>query len=93
MLYYYYVKLSGNRKLNALTNQGRYELAILIEDSENNKTFSRYDFFKIGNGASNYKLSIGEYSGTAGNILQITSSCIVRQIILNTELVRFEACP
>lgn len=59
---------SGNSKLNAITSQGRYELLILLEDEENNKAFARYDLFKIDNAISNYKLSIGEYSGTAGKI-------------------------
>lgn len=43
-------------------------MVILKEDFYNNKTFSRYDFFKIGDRTSKYKLSIGEYSGTAGKI-------------------------
>ncbi|CAC5360266.1 unnamed protein product [Mytilus coruscus] len=55
----------GNSKLNAITSQGRYELLVLLEDEKQNRAFARYDFFKIGNAISNYKLSIGEYSGTA----------------------------
>ncbi|XP_076108952.1 fibrinogen-like protein 1 [Mytilus galloprovincialis] len=56
----------GNSKLNAISSQGRYELLILLEDEKNKRELARYDFFKIGNSISNYKLSIGEYSGTAG---------------------------
>lgn len=64
----------GNSKLNAITGQGRYELLILLEDEMNKRAFARYDFFKIGNAISNYKLSIGEYSGTAGNGLESTNN-------------------
>ncbi|VDI81359.1 Hypothetical predicted protein, partial [Mytilus galloprovincialis] len=64
----------GNSKLHALTDQGRYEMVILKEDFYNNKTFSRYDFFKIGDRTSKYKLSIGEYSGTAGNKIEMNNS-------------------
>ncbi|CAC5360262.1 Fibrinogen-like protein 1,Fibrinogen-like protein A,Ficolin-1-B,Ficolin-1-A,Ficolin-2,Tenascin-R,Ficolin-1,Fibrinogen C domain-containing protein 1 [Mytilus coruscus] len=59
----------GNSNLYIITDQGRYELMVMIEDFKNNKAFARYTSFKIGNVFSNYKLSIGEYSGTAGNSL------------------------
>ncbi|XP_071178131.1 fibrinogen-like protein 1 isoform X2 [Mytilus edulis] len=60
----------GNSYINIITAQGRYELMVMIEDFKNSKAFARYSSFKISDGFSNYKLSIGEYSGTAGNSLQ-----------------------
>ncbi|XP_052072294.1 fibrinogen-like protein A isoform X2 [Mytilus californianus] len=59
----------GNSNLYIITDQGRYELMVMIEDFKNNKAFARYNSFKIGGVFSNYKLSIGGYSGTAGNSL------------------------
>ncbi|CAC5360265.1 Fibrinogen-like protein A,Ryncolin-2,Ryncolin-4,Techylectin-5B,Angiopoietin-2,Ficolin-1-A,Ficolin-2,Ryncolin-1,Tenascin-R,Ryncolin-3,Ficolin-1 [Mytilus coruscus] len=60
----------GNSKLYIITDQGRYELMVMIEDFKNNKAFARYKSFKIGDVFSNYKLSIEGYSGTAGNSLR-----------------------
>ncbi|XP_052072296.1 fibrinogen-like protein A isoform X3 [Mytilus californianus] len=64
----------GNSNLYIITDQGRYELMVMIEDFKNNKAFARYNSFKIGGVFSNYKLSIGGYSGTAGNILEKNSN-------------------
>ncbi|CAG2202173.1 Tenascin-R,Ficolin-3,Fibrinogen C domain-containing protein 1,Ficolin-2,Fibroleukin,Fibrinogen-like protein 1,Tenascin,Ficolin-1 [Mytilus edulis] len=60
----------GNSKLYIITDQGRYELMVMIEDFKNNTAFARYKSFKIGDVFSNYKLSIEGYSGTAGNSLR-----------------------
>lgn len=60
----------GNSNLNIITQQGRYELMVIIEDFRNNRAFARYHSFKLGDEYSNYKLFTGKYSGTAENILE-----------------------
>ncbi|XP_070538830.1 fibrinogen C domain-containing protein 1-like [Ptychodera flava] len=59
----------GNDRLYTLTNQRRYELRIDLEDFDNENRFAKYDNFIIGDEFSKYKLTLGEYSGTAGDSL------------------------
>ncbi|CAC5379154.1 unnamed protein product [Mytilus coruscus] len=66
----------GNSKLNAITAQGRYEMMVLIDNFINIETFARYDFFKIGDKTSNYKLSIKGYSGTAAQNMSYTGNSL-----------------
>ncbi|KFB48727.1 AGAP012000-PA-like protein [Anopheles sinensis] len=59
----------GLEKLHAMTKLGRYELFVLLEDFEGNSTYALYDEFKIGSEEEKYKLTVGKYSGTAGDSL------------------------
>ncbi|XP_066284665.1 uncharacterized protein [Branchiostoma lanceolatum] len=53
-----------------LTNQRNYTLRIDMEDWEDNSAWARYDVFKVGGEWTYYQLSIGNYSGTAGDGFQ-----------------------
>ncbi|XP_013400765.1 microfibril-associated glycoprotein 4-like [Lingula anatina] len=59
----------GNDLINLLTNQGRYELRVDMEDATGVKAYARYDNFAISSERTNYQLTIGGYSGNAGDSL------------------------
>ena len=59
----------GLCKLHQLTQSGSWVLRVDFEDFEGNSAYmyAIYNSFHIGDVASNYSLSIGSYSGTAGD--------------------------
>ncbi|GFS20568.1 ficolin-1 [Elysia marginata] len=58
----------GNQRIHTLTSRQPHELMITLKYKGVVK-FAHYDSFALGNETSNYKLSIGGYSGTAGDSL------------------------
>ncbi|XP_077981303.1 fibrinogen C domain-containing protein 1-like [Glandiceps talaboti] len=61
----------GNDNIYRLTNQGRqYELRVDLEDFDNNTAYAEYTQFSITDEADNYTLSLGDYSGNAGDSLR-----------------------
>ena len=50
-----------------MTTQQSWELLILIQDFNDETAYAKYDTFYIGDAASNYRLTIAGYSGTAGD--------------------------
>ncbi|CAC5413293.1 Fibrinogen-like protein A,Ryncolin-4,Angiopoietin-related protein 7,Ficolin-3,Ficolin-1-B,Ficolin-2,Ryncolin-1,Tenascin-R,Fibrinogen-like protein 1,Ficolin-1,Fibrinogen C domain-containing protein 1-A,Tenascin-X,Tenascin-N,Ryncolin-3,Fibrinogen C domain-containing protein 1,Ryncolin-2,Angiopoietin-related protein 6,Techylectin-5B,Angiopoietin-related protein 2,Ficolin-1-A,Tenascin,Fibrinogen C domain-containing protein 1-B [Mytilus coruscus] len=60
----------GNRKINELTSTGKHELRIDLTDFVGNTGFAKYSTFFVGNGSSNYKLTVGGYSGSLGDSLK-----------------------
>lgn len=60
----------GLNKLHALTSLGEpQELYVILEDFEGNKAYARYGEFKIKSENENFNLTVGQYSGTAGDSL------------------------
>ncbi|VDI57462.1 Hypothetical predicted protein [Mytilus galloprovincialis] len=59
----------GNKHVHRLTSSGTYELRINLTDKKNNKKYATYTTFVVGDAASQYKLTIGGYSGDAGDSL------------------------
>ncbi|VDI46720.1 Hypothetical predicted protein, partial [Mytilus galloprovincialis] len=57
----------GNKHIHSLTSSGKCELKIDLTDLANTKKFAVYKTFLVGDAASKYKLTIGEYSGNAGD--------------------------
>lgn len=49
-----------------LTANGTYELRVDLTDRSNRMTYALYKKFIVGDENSQYKLTINEYSGTAG---------------------------
>ncbi|CAC5362194.1 Ryncolin-4,Angiopoietin-related protein 7,Angiopoietin-related protein 1,Ficolin-1-B,Techylectin-5A,Ficolin-2,Ryncolin-1,Tenascin-R,Fibrinogen-like protein 1,Angiopoietin-1,Tenascin-X,Fibrinogen C domain-containing protein 1-A,Ryncolin-3,Tenascin,Fibrinogen C domain-containing protein 1,Ryncolin-2,Angiopoietin-related protein 6,Angiopoietin-related protein 2,Ficolin-1-A,Ficolin-1,Fibrinogen C domain-containing protein 1-B,Angiopoietin-4 [Mytilus coruscus] len=60
----------GNEHIYKLTSRGSYQLRITLEDWNGDTRYATYNTFSLGNEASGYKLTIGEYSGTAGDSMK-----------------------
>jgi len=61
---------AGLDNIHALTSGQRYTLRIDMEDWVGNKRYAEYDNFKVGSEHENYILhSVGQYSGTAGQLV------------------------
>lgn len=56
----------GNRNIHALTSQRRCQLRIDLEDFTGITRYAVYSTFSIDDADSKYKLTIGGYTGTAG---------------------------
>ncbi|CAH1255603.1 TNR [Branchiostoma lanceolatum] len=62
----------GLDHMTKLTQQGAYQLMVEMEDFDDAKATAMYKEFKVGDAASNFKLTIGKYdeeSSTAGDAL------------------------
>ena len=60
----------GLDKLNRLTSTGlSWQLRIDLEDFDGNTAYALYEDFHIGDEATLYQITIGSYSGTAGDSL------------------------
>ncbi|XP_076084916.1 fibrinogen-like protein A [Mytilus galloprovincialis] len=59
----------GNRHIHRLTTSGTYELRIDLTDKNNKTKYAKYKTFVVGDATSQYKLTIGGYSGDAGDSL------------------------
>ncbi|XP_076084687.1 fibrinogen C domain-containing protein 1-A-like isoform X3 [Mytilus galloprovincialis] len=57
----------GNKHIHSLTSSGKYELRIDLMDLSHKKKYAVYKTFVVGDAESKYKLTIGDYSGNAGN--------------------------
>ncbi|XP_023929912.1 fibrinogen C domain-containing protein 1-A-like [Lingula anatina] len=56
-------------QIHTITNQSRYELRVDMKDANGVWRYARYDNFAIASEKDNYKLTVGAYSGNAGNSL------------------------
>ena len=43
------------------------EMRVELEDHDGNKVYAKYDSFQVADATDYYRLSLGSYSGTAGN--------------------------
>ncbi|XP_033632541.1 fibrinogen gamma chain-like [Asterias rubens] len=59
----------GNDDLHLLSNQRRYELIVIVKDWVGNALYALYDEFSITDEGDLYRLSVGSYTGTAGDSL------------------------
>ncbi|XP_078603558.1 microfibril-associated glycoprotein 4-like [Branchiostoma floridae x Branchiostoma japonicum] len=64
----------GNENLYHLAAQGGYELRVDLEDFEGNSAFAKYDNFRVEDEGHKYRLTLGTYSGTAGDGMTRASS-------------------
>ncbi|XP_013391856.1 fibrinogen C domain-containing protein 1-B [Lingula anatina] len=56
----------GNEFLHRLTGQRLYALRVDLRDGNGTEAYSKSSLFKISDEAEKYKLTLGDYSGTAG---------------------------
>ncbi|CAC5389999.1 Fibrinogen-like protein A,Ryncolin-4,Angiopoietin-related protein 1,Ficolin-3,Ficolin-1-B,Techylectin-5A,Ficolin-2,Ryncolin-1,Tenascin-R,Fibrinogen-like protein 1,Fibrinogen C domain-containing protein 1-A,Tenascin-N,Ryncolin-3,Tenascin,Fibroleukin,Fibrinogen C domain-containing protein 1,Ryncolin-2,Techylectin-5B,Angiopoietin-2,Microfibril-associated glycoprotein 4,Ficolin-1-A,Ficolin-1,Angiopoietin-4 [Mytilus coruscus] len=59
----------GNKYLNILTTNGKYELRVDLTDTNNKMTYALYKTFTVSDENSQYKLTIRGHSGTAHNYM------------------------
>jgi hypothetical protein len=50
-----------------MSMQNKYELRVDLADWEGNTSYAVYDLFEVGDEVSNYRLTVGKYTGNAGN--------------------------
>ncbi|XP_052085235.1 ficolin-2-like [Mytilus californianus] len=62
----------GNNFIHLLTSTGHYKLYIHLEDFEGNSAYAEYFEFSLGDYATNYRLHVEGYCGTAGDSLMST---------------------
>ncbi|XP_035701907.1 fibrinogen-like protein 1 isoform X2 [Folsomia candida] len=63
----------GLQTIHELTMAGYTRLRVDLEDWEGHKKYAMYGVFKVGGARDKYKLTVGEYTGTAGNSLSSNS--------------------
>jgi len=59
----------GLDKIHRLSSSGKYKLRVDLEDFAGNTVYAEYDSFGVGSEGTKYQLSVGNYSGTAGDSL------------------------
>jgi len=59
----------GLDKIHRLSSSGKYMFRVDLEDSRGNTVYAEYDSFGVGSEGTKYQLSVGRYSGTAGDSL------------------------
>ena len=63
----------GNDNLHFLTTQDNYILRLDMWDLENNYYIAEYDFFKVDEESTNYRLHIDGYSGNSTDALRYSN--------------------
>ena len=63
--------LLGNANIHRITSQGYYDLNIDLEDLEGNTRYALYKNFSVSSEDDFFRLSVGAYSGDAGNVFAI----------------------
>ena len=57
----------GLSKIHRLTQEGSNTLRVDLGDFDGNTTYAQYSTFSVGNSTTEYTLTVGGYSGTAGD--------------------------
>uniref|UniRef100_A0A8C7XMX0 Fibrinogen C-terminal domain-containing protein n=1 Tax=Oryzias sinensis TaxID=183150 RepID=A0A8C7XMX0_9TELE len=62
----------GLEKISALTKDksNRWKLRVDLWDFEGGSAYAEYEDFRVGDESTNYRLSVGRYSGTAGDAIR-----------------------
>lgn len=59
----------GLDKINRLTNSAKFRLRVDLEDTKGKTAYASYDYFAVTSEKTKYQLSLGTYSGIAGDSL------------------------
>ena len=57
--------------MHELTTISSASLYVFLRANDNTEAYAHYDYFKIGNSTTHYRLGASGYQGTAGNSLDI----------------------
>lgn len=57
----------GLDKMHRLTKEGRNRIRVELEDTQGKTAYADYDMFAVASERAKYQLSLGTYSGTAGD--------------------------
>ena len=60
---------AGLSVIYQITQSGKWQLRIDMEAFDGDMAYATYDSFSVGPASTNYRLTIGDYSGNAGNSL------------------------
>ena len=66
----------GLSKIHRLTKDATCKLRIDLRDAQNNSVYANYSTFSIGDGSTEYTLTIAGYSGTAGDSITYSVSSV-----------------
>ncbi|CAC5363415.1 Fibrinogen-like protein 1,Fibrinogen-like protein A,Angiopoietin-4,Ryncolin-2,Ryncolin-4,Fibrinogen C domain-containing protein 1-A,Angiopoietin-2,Tenascin-N,Fibroleukin,Angiopoietin-related protein 1,Ficolin-2,Tenascin-R,Ficolin-3,Ryncolin-3,Ficolin-1,Fibrinogen C domain-containing protein 1-B,Fibrinogen C domain-containing protein 1 [Mytilus coruscus] len=77
----------GSKHIHRLTSSGNYELKIDLTDKNYNKKYAKYRTFVVGDAASQFKLTIGGYSGNAGDSLTYSNGMKFTTVDRNNDLI------
>ena len=61
----------GLSKIHRLTKEGSNTLRVDLGDFEGNTAYANYSTFNVSDGSTEYILTVGGYSGTAGDSLDV----------------------
>ena len=61
----------GLSKIHRLTKEGSNTLRVDLEDFDNNTVYAKFSTFNIGDNSTEYILTVGGYSGTAGDSMYL----------------------
>ncbi|KAL9961139.1 hypothetical protein ACROYT_G030031 [Oculina patagonica] len=59
----------GLEKIHRLTSSGQYKLRVDLESFDGKTAYAEYDTFEVASEEDKYQLTVGKYSGTAGDAL------------------------
>ena len=57
----------GNAVIHQITSNADYTLKVVLQDWDGVTKYAKYNAFRIADEADNYRLTVGSYSGAAGN--------------------------
>uniref|UniRef100_A0A1X7TDC0 Fibrinogen C-terminal domain-containing protein n=1 Tax=Amphimedon queenslandica TaxID=400682 RepID=A0A1X7TDC0_AMPQE len=63
--------LTGLSKIHCLTKEGSNTLRVGLGDFEGNTAYANYSTFSVSDGSIEYILTVGGYSGTAGDCMDL----------------------
>lgn len=82
----------GNDKINRLLTASPSELRIDLEDWEGSTAYAKYSDFNIQDELSNYKLTLGGYTGTAGDSLSYSNNMAFTTVDRDNDIFEKDNC-
>lgn len=80
MFILFFVIFIGNDNIHRLTTRTKHELRVDVQKFSGEKKYAKYSSFSVASEADKYKLTVGGYSGTAGN--RMSTYCFLGKIAI-----------